>query len=254
MLSGQKRSLGGTTSSSSSKKSATDMHYILHVVFDFSQGQEWTMKSACGNPSTNPAPANFNEVIYIIHNIKTNGIYVGYAQDVRQRWEGRTEVFHCFNILEPVGETILCAACKPYLTLREIRLSDVPEYKLKTTHDAFINKLDNLHSPEHLLLQFVLAGGLGIVTNTNTKLLAPFSLDSFKQNCGVDNYLSSFAPIKINTKYINFNQTRVLVYLPDSSRTGTGTWGNLPSGKWKTIEEIVKDALLSPIVKKRSLP
>lgn len=123
------------------------------VEFEFKTKNAWTMGPACGDaktPSINPAPATTSG-IYIIHNDNENTTYVGYADNAVDRWQTRTEVFHCFGIPASYGSNILCAWCVPTMKTGSIFLK-------------------GLHAAEHLLIRAVCKGLLGPTTNTNTQL------------------------------------------------------------------------------------
>lgn len=128
------------------------------MLFDFTLGgHSWNMGSACGNPSTNPAPS-IGPCIYIIHNGNTNHTYVGYAVDASDRWKTRTEVFHCFGLTQAYANNVLCALCHP---------------KIVQTNGSYHWTTGDLHGmwrPEHILIRMVVRGALGATTNTNTAL------------------------------------------------------------------------------------
>lgn len=127
------------------------------VNFDFLAANSWTMQQACAN-GTNPAPVTHHPVIYIIHNRRTNGTYVGYANDAYDRWRTRTEVFHCFNFELGYGADILCAWCTP-------QLNNPP-----AAPGPYPGPLAGQGRPEHLLIRAVANGLLGATTCTNTAL------------------------------------------------------------------------------------
>lgn len=123
------------------------------IEFHFKNYNAWTMGPACAGPggaSLNPAPTT-TACIYIIHNSVENTTYVGYADDAKHRWSGRTEVFHTFGIPQVYGQQILCAYCKP-------------------TSDGAPVLLEGYGGCEHLLIRAVVNGLLDITTSTNTNL------------------------------------------------------------------------------------
>lgn len=124
------------------------------VEFHFKVHQSWNMGAACGNPSTNPAPTT-TACIYIIHNKKENTTYIGYADNAKHRWNGRTEVFHTLGIPVAYGQEILCAYCLPTMSSGSMFL-------------------EGANACEHLLIRAVVRGVLGPTTNTNTQLATTF--------------------------------------------------------------------------------
>lgn len=149
----------------------------IYFNFAASHRNHWTMRNACQEISTNPAP-NTSPCIYIIHNALTNNTYVGYADNAKKRWQARVETFHCLGIHKKHAKKILCAYCIPYT--------------LKTSGKrlTYSGPLKGTNSPEHLLIRAVARGVLGRTTITNTQLC--------------------------NTRYMtNNNIDRLEIHLPD---------------------------------------
>lgn len=126
------------------------------IEFSFQQLNTWNMGPACGTDtkdSENPAPQT-GACIYIIHNENENSTYVGYADNAKDRWSTRYEVFHCFGIPKAYAKKVHCAWCYPTLDGHT---------------NVLLTSLTGQNSCEHLLMRAVVKGLLGPTTCTNTQ-------------------------------------------------------------------------------------